>query len=84
MPGLSSKKIHYANMKNCACGQPLHYSDPKKFEMVQKIVDQFGETIPVQAPGGTWAVPRHYIALHGLKAEELPELAKKYEFKKIS
>lgn len=59
----------------CACGLPvLHYSDPKIEEMVISLVEMLGPDIQVTTPAGSWWVPRHYIALHGLKAQELPHL----------
>lgn len=58
----------------CACGKPLHYSDPDKREMVQNLIDKLGEDVPVQVGSKTYIVPRHFIGLHGLKAHELPTL----------
>lgn len=56
----------------CACGRPLHYSDPHLREMVDAQIKQLGERITVRRlDGRAWLVPRHYIALHGLKADEL-------------
>jgi hypothetical protein len=56
----------------CHCGRPLHYSDPNIEEKVRGLIAMTGEKVRVTTPGGTWLVPRHYIALHGLKASELP------------
>jgi hypothetical protein len=61
----------------CACGLPLHYSDPNIQAIVQKIVDSFGECVIVACGDKSFRVNRHYIALHGLTASELPELAQK-------
>ncbi|HEY1897031.1 MAG TPA: hypothetical protein VGG62_12190 [Terracidiphilus sp.] len=61
-------------MTMCFCGQPLHYADPKMQARVQALVDSLGERMPVKVGGRTWMVPRHYIALHGIKAVELPFL----------
>lgn len=58
----------------CACGKPLHYTDATMREMVQKLVDQLGEEIPVIYGHKTYMIPRHFIALHGLKALNLPKL----------
>jgi len=33
-----------------------------------------GEYIEVQAGNRRWRVQRHYVALHGLKTEDLPAL----------
>ncbi len=65
--------------QNCWCGKPLHYKDKKTEKMVQKLVDQLGEFIPVTVAGKTFRVQRHYIALHGIKAKNLAKLG----FKKI-
>ncbi len=59
----------------CACGRPLHYSDSRIQQMVERLIAEAGEeTVRVTIEGRTWLVPRHYIALHGLKAQELPSL----------
>jgi hypothetical protein len=58
----------------CHCGQPLHYTDPKIEYLIRALVNEFGPTVPVTIGDRTWLVPRHYIALHGLKAQELPTL----------
>jgi hypothetical protein len=38
----------------------------------------------VTVPGGTWRVPRVWVAAHGLKADELPALAERYGWEKIA
>ncbi len=63
-----------ATTERCACGRPLHYSDPRVEALVRDLVARLGPTMPVSTGGRTWLVPRHYIALHGLNADELPRL----------
>lgn len=58
----------------CFCGQPLHYNDKNIQRIVQAMVDKLGEYVEVSLPDKTYKVPRHYIALHGLRASELPLL----------
>jgi hypothetical protein len=58
----------------CHCGQPLHYSDPDMKRAVEAIIRVLGEYTLVKIGGRAWRVQRHYIALHGLKAVELPFL----------
>lgn len=58
----------------CACGKPLHYTNERTEARVKELVDLFGEFVNVTVAGRTWRVQRHYIALHGLKARELPDL----------
>lgn len=58
----------------CACGRPLHYRDPQIQAAVERLIAALGPTIRVTVGGRSWEVPRHYIALHGLKAAELPFL----------
>ena len=64
-------------MTSCACGQPLHYSDPEKQKLVELIVQDKGEYIDVTVGHTTYLVQRHYLALHGLKARELSGLARR-------
>ena len=61
-------------MKNCACGKPLHYTDPNLQKVIEDMVQNLGEYIKVTVENKTYLVQRHYIALHGLKAAELPNL----------
>lgn len=70
-------------MSMCPCGKPLHYSSKAREYMMLQMVRQLGETVPVSTPAGKWAVPRHFIALHGFEAGELPALAQRYGFKKL-
>jgi hypothetical protein len=59
----------------CHCGLPLHYVNPASRLAVEKLVESFGEFQKIAVPGlGTWMVQRHYIALHGLHAQDLPTL----------
>lgn len=62
------------NCRRCPCGRPLHYTNPKIQEVVETLVRDLGENIPVTVGEKTYLVSRHYIALHGLKASELPDL----------
>ena len=59
----------------CFCGDLLHYSNETDREMVQKLVDTLGryQKITVE-DSGAYMVDRHYTALHGVKAQELPDL----------
>jgi hypothetical protein len=52
----------------------LHYTDPKVEYLIRAMVEELGPEVPVQVDDRAWLVPRHYIALHGLRAQELPTL----------
>lgn len=59
----------------CPCGKPLHYNDPAIQEAVQRVVDHHGTHVTVRdSRGRCWRVPRHFIALHGLREEEVSRL----------
>lgn len=62
----------------CSCGED-HAGD-LRLVVVADLVAQHGETIVVTLMDGrgSWLVPRIWIAFHGLKADEVPELAKWY------
>ena len=68
----------------CACGRRLHYSNPNVQAGMCRVIEELGEFIPIQIAGtaATFEVPRHYIALHGIKAREIPELARRYGWKR--
>lgn len=56
----------------CACGQELHYTDEGVAAQMDEIVAHVGEFVTVRTSEGRWNVQRHYIALHGLNAADLP------------
>lgn len=58
---------------NCACGKPLHYSDPKIQAWMEDLVADLGEYVKIRRLDGgrAWMVQRHYIALHGVRAQDL-------------
>ena len=67
--------------ERCDCGEPLHYSNPDSQRIVEELIRLKGSHLKVEVLGlGTWFVPRHYIALHGLRAVDLPRLAKLYKW----
>jgi hypothetical protein len=71
-------------MKMCACGHPLHYTDPELQEVVEQQIAQLGESIRIALPSGRkFMVPRHFIALHGVKGYELPGVAALYGFEEV-
>ena len=67
-----------AGLDACPCGRGLHYTNPAQQHAVEKLVKLYGVTVKVRTPAGAWLVPRHWIALHGLAAQELPDLAARY------
>jgi hypothetical protein len=63
------------DIPRCHCGRMLHYSSPTIQTMVEKIVADRGEFVLVRGPDGRrWRVQRHFIALHGVMADDLPTL----------
>lgn len=60
--------------KLCHCGRPLHYTEPSTERLVSALVAAHGEDVRVVVDSRVWLVPRHYIALHGLKAAEIESL----------
>jgi hypothetical protein len=58
----------------CHCGRPLHYKTDRAADYMRRLVDELGPLVAVSVEGRTWLVQRHYVALHGLKAKELPML----------
>ena len=65
------------SVERCACGRPLHYTNPDTERAVRRLVLLRGPLVVVKVAGTQhgYRVPRHYIALHGLDAAELDALA---------
>lgn len=61
-------------MTRCHCGRPLHYWDPTVQRYVENLIATSGENVRIETPRGAWLVQRHYIALHGIRAADLPKL----------
>jgi hypothetical protein len=72
------------NATGCSCGEGLHYQSDESRRIMMMLVEALGSTVPVRVlgEGDRFDVPRHYIALHGLRASELPELAERYGWTK--
>jgi hypothetical protein len=58
----------------CHCGEPLHYTDEVVEAFTKDLVKNLGPTVKVNVGTRTWEVQRHFIALHGLRAADLPTL----------
>lgn len=67
----------------CACGEPLHYRSADAKAVMEKIIAEVGDVILVSTGKGNWEVPRHFIALHGIAAKDMPALAIRYGFKEV-
>ena len=69
--------------ERCSCGRALHYLNPDTEAFITRQVAEHGPTVRLTTPRGTWAVPRHYIALHGISAQRVPELAALHNWRKL-
>ena len=63
----------------CPCGQ-VHELSAAVRAAYESVTAGLPSSVAVETPAGTWLVPRIYIAVHGLKASELPALAERYGF----
>lgn len=61
----------------CPCGE-VHELSAQTRVAYGNITAGLPSTVPVSVNGRAWQVPRIFIAAHGLKAAELPELAQRY------
>ena len=68
----------------CDCGKPLHYSRQQTRAQVELLIATLGPAQVITIPNdGSWRVPRHYIALHGIKADEIRALAQQYGWEEV-
>lgn len=58
----------------CHCGKPLHYTDKSLQDHVEEMISRLGEHIMIEVSGRKFLVPRHYIALHGVKGADIAKL----------
>lgn len=61
----------------CPCGQPLHYSNEATERQMRALVAEMGDIVTVRVAEGAWRMSRHYIALHGIKGKDVPEVAER-------
>lgn len=67
----------------CPCGKPLHYTNTESRRIMDQLCAELGNTMKVSLSDRSWRVPRHYIALHGIKGSELAALADKFGWEEI-
>lgn len=68
----------------CICGEDHEFHEDV-FNLLMMNIVLIGATVEITIVGtGTWRVPRVYLAAHGVKANELPEVAARYGFERVS
>jgi hypothetical protein len=69
----------------CACGRELHYESPDKQHEIEELIAMVGEFVKTVMPAGksAYLIPRHFMALHTPRIDELPELAKRFGFREV-
>jgi hypothetical protein len=67
----------------CACGLPLHYPERQIELLVHAEIARLGPVARIVTPDGAYAVPRHYLALHGPTPEEVAAVAVLYGFARL-
>jgi hypothetical protein len=71
--------IDRAATPRCPCGE-VHELSAAVRARYEGVTAGLASSVPVTTPDGRWLAPRIYIAVHGLKAGELPALAEQYGF----
>jgi hypothetical protein len=67
----------------CPCGVAHELSAAVR-AAYEAVTAGLAPAVPVEVKGaGKWLVPRIFIAVHGLRAADLPELAARYGFEKV-
>ena len=75
--------LRNAEIDDCPCGE-RHLMSAETFAAYELLLAGFTDPrVTVSAPGGSWRVPRIFIACHGLKAAEMPALAARYGFERV-
>ena len=63
----------------CPCGV-AHELSAEVRGQYERVTAGLDVRLRVETPEGRWLVPRIFIAVHGLKAADLPGLAERYGF----
>lgn len=78
-------RCHAFTRDNCPCGEPLHYVNELTAHHVEKLIAEQGARQRIEVLGGdVYLVPRRYIALHGVAAQELPVLVGSYSIERAA
>jgi hypothetical protein len=67
----------------CPCGDARELSASVRF-YYEATTPIAGDRAKITTADGTWLVPRIFVAVHGLKAAELPMLAGRYGFERAT
>ncbi|MGH9095737.1 MAG: hypothetical protein ACRDXE_11295 [Acidimicrobiales bacterium] len=74
-----------AHTNRCPCGRYLHYENWQTEKAVKAIIAEKGWWQQTTVTGvGSWWVPRHYTALHGLRPSALPALAAAHHWPRVA
>jgi hypothetical protein len=72
--------VSAAPANRCPCGE-VHELSAAVRGAYEPVTAALPPDAVINVKGvGSWVVPKIYIAVHGLKADELPELAERYRW----
>jgi hypothetical protein len=66
----------------CPCGQ-VHELRFEARIAYEKVTRGLPPDVVIKTPAGVWRVPRIYVAVHGVRAAEMPALAERYGFPRL-
>lgn len=66
----------------CPCGEVHELSDQTRVAY-ENIAHGLPAAVPIIVSGRGWHVPRIFVAVHGLKGDDLPTLAERYGFERV-
>jgi hypothetical protein len=55
---------------------------PDAIALYESVTAGKPATVPLSTTAGSWLVPRVFIACHGIKADDLADLAERYGFER--
>lgn len=66
----------------CCCGQD-HPAESDGSVVLIRLIEYMGPEVVVHAGNRAWAVPRVYIGYHGIRGDEVAELATRYDWREL-
>jgi hypothetical protein len=71
------------NSLRCPCGETHPPLDSVSAKALAEFVRDLGLTVVMRTPSCAFRVPRVFVAHHGMKAWELPDLAQRYGWEAV-
>ena len=75
-------KTGLTTIGGCPCGA-VHERSRAAAVAYEKVTAGKPATVTLSSTAGSWLVPRIFVACHGIKADDLAQIAERYRFERM-